>query len=151
MLRTRGGHSFNDFGGDGDPRRKLVEAISLYRIPVPEGGIYVGQIQGELVSPIAQEAQDLRQNLDYMHKQFVVIEEARAAGEIQTELLALWPCLAHPGRQAELLGRWLWWRQSHLHVSLDRFGFHGLDSCPLDLMLVRWGRSYKRGVYRGPS
>lgn len=90
-VKTKGGHSFNDFGNE-NAARVLAEGIQrIYEIPVPEGGkttYNVGLISGGTsVNTIVQEASMLceyrsesSENLDIMKKAF---EEVFAAMEAQ--------------------------------------------------------------------
>lgn len=80
-VRTKGGHSFNDFGNE-NAARVLAKGIGMiYAIPLPDGGkttYNVGLISGGTsVNTIVQEASMLceyrsesSENLDYMEKEF---------------------------------------------------------------------------------
>ena len=96
-VRTRGGHSYNDFGNDNAIAGLASLVGKLYKIQVPEGGkttYNVGMISGGTsVNTIAQEAEmlyefrsDKRENLEYMERQFMeVLDRAKAEG---------WTCLS---------------------------------------------------------
>ncbi|MCI5489551.1 MAG: M20/M25/M40 family metallo-hydrolase [Enterocloster aldenensis] len=105
-VKTRGGHSYNDFGRDNAIAR-LADIISrLYALQAPvEGGrttYNVGMITGGTsVNTIAQQAEMLyefrsesRENMDYMEKMFLdVIEQAKSEGaDVSLEVIGLRPC-----------------------------------------------------------
>jgi di/tripeptidase len=105
-VKTRGGHSYNDFGRDNAIAR-LADIISrLYALQAPvEGGrttYNVGVITGGTsVNTIAQQAEMLyefrsesRENMDYMEKMFLdVIEQAKSEGaDVSLEVIGLRPC-----------------------------------------------------------
>lgn len=80
-VRTKGGHSYGDFGNE-NAARVLAEGIrKIYEIPIPQGGkttCNVGMISGGTsVNTIIQEASmlceyrsDTAENLQYMHAAF---------------------------------------------------------------------------------
>lgn len=98
-VKTRGGHSFNDFGNE-NAARVLAKGIGLiYDIPVPAGGkttYNVGMISGGTsVNTIVQEASMLceyrsesGENLEYMKKAFRKVFDAMAeSAEVEVELV----------------------------------------------------------------
>lgn len=115
-VRTRGGHSFNDFGNE-NAARVLAKGIAMiYDIPVPEGGkttYNVGTISGGTsVNTIVQEASMLceyrsesSENLDYMKEKFREVFAAMAADAgVEVELVGDRPGMRNvdPAAQKEL-------------------------------------------------
>jgi len=115
-VKTRGGHSFNDFGNE-NAARVLAKGIQMiYEIPIPAGKkttCNVGLISGGTsVNTIAQEASMLceyrsesSENLDYMkeafYKIFAAMEETAA---VEVELVGDRPGMKHvdPAEQKAL-------------------------------------------------
>ena len=106
-VKTKGGHSFNDFGNE-NAARVLAEGIQMiYRIPVPEGGkttYNVGLISGGTsVNTIVQEASMLceyrsesSENLDYMKEKFQAVFAAMAeSAEVEVVLVGDRPGMKH--------------------------------------------------------
>ena len=104
-VRTRGGHSYNNFGNDNAIACLASLVGELYGIRVPEGGkttYNVGMISGGIsVNTIAQEAEmlyefrsDRRENLEYMERQFMkVIDRGKSEGmDVSLEIIGVRPC-----------------------------------------------------------
>lgn len=98
-VKTKGGHSFNDFGNE-NAARVLAEGIQMiYGIPVPSGGkttYNVGLISGGTsVNTIVQEASmfceyrsESSENLDYMKEKFQAVFAAmEQSAEVEVELV----------------------------------------------------------------
>ena len=115
-VRTRGGHSFNDFGNE-NAARVLAKGIAMiYDIPIPEGGkttYNVGTISGGTsVNTIVQEATMLceyrsesSENLDYMKEKFREVFAAMAEyANVEVELVGDRPGMRNvdPVAQKEL-------------------------------------------------
>ena len=105
-VRTRGGHSYSDFGNDNAIAKLSAIITKLYETEVPaQGGkttYNLGVISGGTsVNTIAQEAHVLyefrsesRESLDYMEQKFMdVIGQARAEGlDVSVDVIGLRPC-----------------------------------------------------------
>ena len=120
-IRTRGGHSYGDFGQPNAIARMAELIAKLYQIPVPKGAkttFNVGTISGGTsVNTIAQQAQMLyefrsesRDNLKYMEEQFMELihqAEAREDMEVSLTLVGERPCGGDVEEEAqeELLDR----------------------------------------------
>lgn len=120
-IRTRGGHSYGDFGQPNAIARMAELIAKLYQIPVPTGAkttFNVGTISGGTsVNTIAQQAQMLyefrsesRDNLKYMEEQFMELihqAEAREDMEVSLTLVGERPCGGDVEEEAqeELLDR----------------------------------------------
>lgn len=98
-VRTKGGHSFGDFGNE-NAARVLAEGIRMiYEIPIPQGGkttYNVGMISGGTsVNTIVQEASmlceyrsDRAENLEIMKQAFYKVFAAMGAyAEVEVELV----------------------------------------------------------------
>ena len=97
-IRTRGGHSYGDFGQPNAIARMAELIAKLYQIPVPKGAkttFNVGTISGGTsVNTIAQQAQMLyefrsesRDNLKYMEEQFMeLIHQAEDMEDMEVSL-----------------------------------------------------------------
>ena len=119
-VRTRGGHSFNDFGQDNAIAKLAGIVERLYQVQVPEDArttYNVGMISGGTsVNTIAQQAEMLyefrserKENLDYMERQFLSALRLAEEGEtrIEYEVIGVRPCEGDvdPVRKRALLDR----------------------------------------------
>jgi acetylornithine deacetylase/succinyl-diaminopimelate desuccinylase-like protein len=99
-LRTRGGHSYHDFGTKSAIAAMAEIIAELYRIPLPEGGkttYNVGMVRGGTsVNTIAEEARflyefrsDEERNLEYMEKHFREVLRRHEAEDLEIKVLPL--------------------------------------------------------------
>lgn len=97
-IRTKGGHSYGDFGQPNAIARMSALITKLYEIPIPQGAkttFNVGTITGGTsVNTIAQQAQMLyefrsesRENLQYMEERFMeLIRQAQEQKDMELTL-----------------------------------------------------------------
>lgn len=120
-VRTKGGHSYGDFGQPNAIARLAALVTKLYEIPLPEGAkttFNVGTISGGTsVNTIAQEASMLyefrsesRENLKYMEDHFMeLIRQAKEQEDMEVTLTVVGerPCGGDVKKEAqeELLNR----------------------------------------------
>lgn len=111
-VRTRGGHSYNDFGNENAIAGLASLVVKLYGIRLPEGGkttYNAGTISGGTsVNTIAQEAEmlyefrsDRKENLEYMEQRFQeAVDQAKAEGlDVSVEVMGVRPCEGEVDRE----------------------------------------------------
>lgn len=133
-VRTKGGHSFGDFGNE-NAARVLAEGIRrIYEIPVPQGGkttYNVGMISGGTsVNTIIQEASmlceyrsDRAENLEHMQKAFQhVFDTMKTSADVEVELVGDRPGMKHvdPMEQKALTDMCAQIQQRHTGIVPER-------------------------------